>query len=170
MNPWLILGVVLALAGVFAGGDHFGYGRGINEQKVADQAEFDRFNRERDEQKAEANDKYRKQQDANLALMAERDQLKTHLEKEREKNRKATDDLRARYAGLGLRFAVPQSAGLGRGGGCAQGAATDPASAAGATVVQLPDALAADLRSLQYAADQLADDYRQCYDYAQRVR
>ena len=170
MNPYaLIVAIVLAVA-LWFGGDHAGHKRGINAQKVADQRQFDQINAEREQQKATANVIYRKAQDDNLTLMVERDQLKTKLEKEHATNQKATDDLRTRYSGLGLRFTTDQGAGLGLSSRSAQGAGTDPASAIAPAFVQLPDALAADLQQLTFDADRLADDYRKCYGYATQVK
>ena len=143
---------------------------GINEQKVADQARFDKANNDIAEQKAQANAAYRAFQEHNVALMVERDQLKTTLEKEHEKNRIATDALRNKYAAASLRFAASQGAGSGDGGRSAQGAGIDSASSSAAAVVQLPDQITADLRRLSFDADELADNYRECYGYAQRVK
>ncbi|HQR02486.1 MAG: hypothetical protein JSR19_06925 [Proteobacteria bacterium] len=169
-NPWIILGVVLALAGSFVAGDLHGHKQGIAEQKVADQAQFDKINAERAEQIATANAAYRKAQHDNLALMVERDQLKTRLEKEHAANQKATDDLHARYAGVGLRFNLAQGTGLGGSGQRAEGTGSNAAGIGSTAVVQLPDSIAANLRQLAYDADQLADSYRECYGYAEQVK
>ncbi|MDD5247800.1 MAG: hypothetical protein PHY45_02375 [Rhodocyclaceae bacterium] len=169
-NPWIILAVVLALAGCLIGGEMFGHKNGVAEQAVADQAQFDTINRALEKQKVDAAEILAKDNADNLALMAERDQLKTNLEKQREDNRKATDDLRRKYAGVGLRFKPEQSGRSGLGGGCTTGAGTDAAGDGTAATVQLPDALAANLRRLAADCDELNDDYRKAYDYARAVK
>jgi len=170
MNPYLIIGAVFAVITIAAGSYGIGHGHGINEQKVADQAQFDTINREREQQKAEAVALYRSAQADIITLQAERDRFKTQLEKTREQDRTATDSTRNRLAGLGLRFRTEQ--GVGPGPDCAgtlPGIA-HPAGTAPAATVELPGALARDLRSLTGDADQLADDYRQCYAYAVGVK
>lgn len=169
-NPWFILLFVLMLVGAFAGGEHIGNVRGTDAQKVADQKQFDTIEAERTTQKAEANALYRKAQDANLALMTERDQLKTTLGEQDAKNRKATLVLSASLATLKLQFRSAQSAGDRADGGSAKSSAANPACAESAAVVQLPDKVASDLRRLTFDADALADDYRLCYGYATKVR
>lgn len=169
MNPYIILGIVLSLIAAggagFAAGDHVG----AADQKAADQVQFDKINQATADQKTQVNAMYRQKQDANLALMTERDQLKTTLEKEHANHQAATAALRDKYAGLGLRF-IAEAPRLGNGGGCTQSAGVDTASAEPAAIVQLPGEIAADLRRLAFDADQLADDYRECYGYANQVR
>ena len=167
MNPLIYL--VAALA-IFAAGFGGGHRVGTNSQKVADQAQFDQINAVLTEQKATANAAYRTFQENNLALMVERDQLKTNLEKENEANRVATAALRDKYSTVGLRFSTTQDTGHWPGSSAAQSAGTDPASPPAPTVVQLPDKTAADLRLLTYDADTLADSYRKCYGYASQVK
>lgn len=170
MNPYLILTFVLAVIAAGVGGCTYGHGTGIDEQKAADQVQFDKYNQDIADQKTQANALYRKAQDANLALMTERDQLKTTLEKQHAINKANTAALRDKYFGVGLRFSTRQTPGLGSGGGIAQGPGTDPAIDEPTTLVQLPGEIAADLRRLAFDADQLADDYRKCYGYAEKVK
>lgn len=170
MNPYIIIGALIALAAAFFGGDHLGHGRGVNEQKVADQKQFDQINAERAKQKAEANALYQQAQADIIALQADRDALKTTLEKEREEARKTTDDLRTKYAGLSLRFRSVQSGGNRQDGAGAKGAGGNPASPAATTVLQLPDQVAGNLRQLAFDADKLRDDYALCYGYANKVK
>lgn len=170
MNPYLIIGALVALAAAFGGGDYLGHGRGIDEQKVADQKIFDQINAGLAKQKAEANALYQQAQADIIALQAERDDLKTTLEKEREEARKTTDDLRSKYAGLSLRFRSVQSGGNRPNGAGAQSAGGNPASPATASVLQLPDQVAGNLRQLAFDADKLRDDYALCYGYANKVK
>ena len=170
MNPILILVLIIAWLVSLTGVGRWQYTAGQASQKVVDQAQFDGINQQLAEQKAEAAAILKTRNAENLALMVERDHLKTTLEKQHAANQAATDALRARYAGLSLRFQPAQAPGSGPGGGGAQGAGADPARADGAAAVELPAALAASLRQLAYDADTLADAYRECYGYAQAVR
>ena len=170
MNPYFIIGFVLAIITAGVGGCTYGHGTGVDEQKAADQLQFDKYNQDITDQKTKANALYRKAQDDNLALMTERDQLKTTLEKQHAINQAATAALRDKYFGVGLRFSARQTAGFGSGSGSAQGTGTDSAGAEPAASVQLPGEIAANLRRLAFDADQLADDYRKCYGYAEKVR
>lgn len=170
LNPYIIIGTLIALAAAFFGGDHIGHGRGVNEQKVANQREFDRIEGERTKQKAEANALYRQAQADIIALQTERDKLKTELEKKREIDRKATDDDRAKFSGLGLRFQPAEDAGHRGDGICSKGSGTNAAGPADPATIELPASLTAELRQIAFDADKLADDYRECYGYAQAVK
>lgn len=169
MNPYAILALIALLTVSTVGGFAYGHKVGVNEQKASDQGQFDAINKQTTDQKTEANAKYRAAQDANLALMIERDKLKTNLGNEHEKNRAATDALRTQYTGIGLRFTA-ETPRLGNSSGCTQGAGSDPASTPTATVIQLPDAITDNLQQLAFDADQLADNYRLCYGWAEKVK
>lgn len=104
----------------------------------------------------------------NVALMVERDALKTKLEKEDAANRKTTDDLRARYATRSLQFVSSQR--CGPSGGGTGSAAADSSGNDAATIIQLPDEIARNLRQLANDADKLADDYKKCFNYANSVK
>ena len=172
MNQYIIIALVWlsSLLGVGVWQNHSGHVAGVNAQKVSDQVQFDKINQERADQKTAANAEYRKVQDENLALMADREAFKTTLEKEREKNRIATNALRDKYSSVGLRFATGQGAGLGRCSCSTQSPGANSPSSDGPSVVQLPDKVTSDLRQLEYDADTLADEYRKCYSYAQQVK
>lgn len=164
----LVIAAVLAIVAI--GADRFGYTRGVNAQKVADQVEFDAINAKLTTQKAEAAAAYRQAQDDIIALQVERDQIKTDLEKKREADRKTTDDNRTKFASLGLRFPAPKGAGD-RADSCgpkAPGAnAAEPSAPA---TVELPKQITSDLRQLALDADNLADEYRKCHGYAVTVK
>lgn len=170
MNPYLIIGALIALAAAFFGGDYLGHGRGIDEQKVEDQKQFDQINDGLAKQKAEANTIYRQAQADIITLQTERDALKTTLENEREAARKTTDDLRTKYAGLSLRFKSAKTAGDRGNSAGTQSAGSNPAGPAAASVLQLPDQVAVDLRQLAFDADTLKDDYAKCYGYAEKMK
>ena len=169
MNRYLIIGALLAALAAWFSGTVHGHRAGVAEQKAADQILFDEINHKISTQKAEADAAWRAAQDRNLALVVERDRLKTQLEKRHARDAAATDALRDRYARLGLRYAA-ESAGsrCGSDGAAAPGTGTDqPAEPA---VVELPGALTADLRQLAFDADRLADDYRKCRAYVMDAR
>ena len=113
-HPWRAIGMwVLIIAGIFAAAGTIG-GQLQNKftipnsdaQKATDQSRFTAYDSAIATQKAQANLEYRNAQDANVQLMAERDQLRNTLEKARAQNQTATDDLRRRLAGERLRFAA----------------------------------------------------------------
>jgi hypothetical protein len=180
MNPWAIIVVLVLLASYF-GGHHQGYKAGVNEQSVADQklinaansrtqGIIDGYNQQIAEQKATAASKAIDQRDQVIALQAERDKFKNQLGEQHVKNQDATNRLHDVYAAYSLRFrAEPESTGCGYGAGPCESAEGSSARNATAAVVQLPTALAADLRRLAKDADELNDDYKLCYGYAQEV-
>lgn len=166
MNPWTICAALVLVIGAALGGYTTGRAAGVNAQKVADQAAFDEIDQKLTAQKAEANAAYRAFQEHNLALVVERDQLKTNLEKRHAQDAAATDADRRRFAGLGLRFAAAENAGCGDRRLGASSAEADAARPDSAAAVELPAAITSDLRQLTFEADQLADAYRKCYGYA----
>jgi hypothetical protein len=169
MNPWVILAIVLTLGATHTGAYTLGYGNGVNAQKVADQEQFDKLNKDIADQKAQANAKYRDALGSIIALQTERDKFKNQLGEQREKNREVTTKLADAYAAYQLRFSVTEVARCWRGGRYTQGAECDAASPAKTTTVQLPDAITANLRRLAKDADELNDDYKACYAYANQV-
>lgn len=169
INPYVILAIVLAWVCSLAGVGYWQHDAGIASQKITDQVQFDKINQERTDEKAQANAIYRHAQDDNLALATERDQLKTNLEKEHAINQKRTADLADTYARVRLQFNAP-GAGHRDGGGSTEGTNANTTSAASATVVQLPDQITSDLRQLVIDADNLKDNYTECYGYANKVK
>lgn len=170
MNPYLIIGFIVALIVAAAGGFKVGDTYGTDQQKVADQVEFDRINQGIADQKTKAASLLAQKNAENLALMEERDALKINLEKEHAQAQAATAAARDHFAGLGLRFKPAEAAGCRLGSGCAFGAAANTAGVDAAAGVELPGTITASLRQLAYDADTLADAYRECYGYAQQVR
>lgn len=170
LNPWVILGAVLAAIAVYAAGDYRGHARGVNQQKAEDQIIFDNINAKIARQKAEAAAAYRQAQDDVIALQVERDQLKNDLGKRREDDRKATDATRAKFAGVGLRIPAPKSSGVGADSCGPKAAGGDAAKPDAPATIELPAAVTRDLRQLTLEADTLADEYRKCYGYATQVK
>lgn len=173
MNPYVIIGALVAALALGGGGYWYGASVGRAKQEVADQAQFDAVNAKLAAQKAEAATQLAAVNARVLATLTERDALKTKLLTEKDTHDQVTAVLRGRYAALRLRVAVPgaaQAGGGGGGGDGAGGAGGDAARSAGAALVQLPDAVAGDLRQLAFDADRLRDDYALCYGYATQVR
>jgi hypothetical protein len=169
VNPWVILGFVVALATTNLGSYFYGVDIGKDKQAVADQVQFDEINKKLTDQKAEANAKYRDAQGSIIALQEQRDKFKNQLGEQREKNREVTTKLADAYSAYQLRFSVTEVARCWRGGRYTQGAECDAASPAKTTTVQLPDSLTASLRRIVKDADDLNDDYKACYAYANQV-
>jgi len=170
MNPYLIIGLIVAWLASLTGVGYWQHGAGEDEQKVADQAQFDGINKKLADQKTEAAAILAKRNAENLTLMAERDAFKNTLEQERIDHAKVTDDLRTKYAGRGLRFKPQQD---GRSGGCSgspQSTTGNAPSNEAASALQLPDSVTANLRRLTFDADDLNDDYRLCYNYTHKVK
>lgn len=170
-NPWILLAFALALIGVGMYEHSEGVDDGIAQQKVTDQGEFDTINKTLAKNKADAAEILRKKQAENVALMSERDALKTTLEQQRQAHEKENLNLRTQYASLKLRFTVASDGRSGVSGGSpATTASGAPGAASPGIVVELPDTIAADLRQLTFDADQLRTAYGVCYGYATQVR
>jgi len=166
MNTWIKVLIAAIIAAAIATA---AYRTGVNAQKVADQGEFDRINASITEQKAQANAAYRTVQEHNILVMKERDTLKTKLQTEKLTNAKAINDLRTRYANVGLRY-VTKDARLGDGG---VGSLLGTGNAAGnvaTTINELPAAITTSLRSIAYDCDSLNVDYRLLYDWVHSTR
>lgn len=166
LNPWIILAVVLAIVGAGGGGFASGHHFGTDAQKVEDQLEFDRINKQITERKAVADAIYRNAQAVIIQQAADMAQADNQREKERQSNVKTINDLRSRYSGVGLRFSTGQVAGLGRCGLSADGQSADPSSHDGTAEIQLPDAITRRLQDLAYDADALIVDYTILYAWA----
>jgi len=162
MNQYIIIALVWA-GSLFSVGV-WQHGAGVDSQKVADQVEFDRINAGIAEQKAQANAAYRLVQEHNILVMKERDTLKTKLQQEQLTNAKAINDLRTRYANVGLRY-VTKDARLGDSGNSAMLGTGSAAGNVFAETRELPAAITASLRSIAYDCDALNVDYRLLYDW-----
>jgi hypothetical protein len=165
MNAYIKIAIALALLiSAFLFGDHYG----TNNQKVEDQVEFDRIEKERTDQKDAASILYKKLADELLLAQAANQKLISDGVTQRENNRKATDALVAKYSGVGLRYGT-QSSRLGERCSGTQ-SADSQASPAGATVVQLPDTLAGKLRRIVADADYWLDEYRSCFKWVTEMK
>ena len=172
MNIYALAVAVCLWLASLTGVGYWQYGAGKDAQKAADQSRFATYDSAIATQKAQANLEYRNAQDANVQLMAERDQLRNTLEKARAQNQTATDDLRRRLAGERLRFAaaLPREPRPGTDSGSAPASGVDAARADAPAVVELPATLTSDLRQLALDADRLRDEYRLCFDAIHKVK
>lgn len=164
MSPYLIIGFLIALAVAGAGGYVEGHKFGVDQQSVADQAQFDKVNADIAKQKADANATYKAKADEALALTAQRDQLKNQMEVQHAKDSKATDDARTQLAGERLRFA--QDSGSGGGGSSTSSANANPASNNGPATCELSEQTSEPLKQIVYDADKLRDDYALLYNWS----
>lgn len=163
----ILVGLLLVIAAA-VGGDHFGYGRGVASQKVADQVQFDKINKDLTEQKAQANTKYRLLSEQVIANAQSADNFKHQLEVTREKARTDLATLRSQYDTHGLWFTTTKSAGCGASSGGPQGS-QGLGSGLDATVqVELPPTLRSALRKLMDEADEQQVNYQACYDWVNR--
>lgn len=169
LNPWIILGAIIIVLVLCAGSAYEGHEIGVNSQKVADQKQFDLINQTIARNKVKANGILRAAQERNANLAADNEIFNRKLMGEHNANREKTDALERIYAVYGLRFRA-QIAGCGGSSGGSMPSQGDPASTDGTTFVQLPDAIARNLRQLAKDADKLRDDYRLCYDYANQMK
>ena len=168
MNPYIIIAVLLAIAGAFGAGEFDGHKRGTVAQAIADQKQFDAINAQIVTQKMEAHSMLEKAQADIITAQAAADSFKTQLEKDSETRQTQIDTLRRQYAGVSLRFKSAQAPGCGAssaGASSAQGTAPSPD---GGAVVQLPDTVAANLRQLTVDGDTLISEYKKCRDFAYR--
>ena len=170
LNPWIIL---IALVGVLvfgAGCYTKGHSNGAMEQKAADQVELDKVNAQIRANKAEADRILRESKDENIRIQLERDKFKIKLGQEAIANAEKTDALSRIYAAYGLRFRADEARRSGQCGKDGLPSCSDTASPDGGAIIQLPDALAGNLRLLVKDADRLKDNYKTCRDYAIGVK
>lgn len=165
-----ILIYVVAAIVIFAAGFGGGHTVGVNSQKVEDQVQFDKVNKQLEDNKTEAAQILARDNAKNVTLAEERDQIKSTLEKEREDHRTATNELERKYSGIGLRFLTTQNTGCGASGGVTGKAQNDPVNTPTATEIQLPGEITRNLRQLARDADDLNDDYAKCYTGNERLR
>lgn len=165
MSNWII--GLIWLASLVAVG-YWQEGAGENTQKVADQKKFDSIEHDLTEQKAKAGREMQDSLKENLAIATDRDNFKTQLENERETHRIATIALERKYSSLSLQYRAAKDSGSGTSGSRPLPGGENPAVATSTPVLQLPDEITANLRQLTRDADDLNDDYRKCFDFAER--
>ena len=170
MNALLLEGFIAFVIACAVGGGSYmaGHRNGVNEQKAADQAQFDKVNQERVQQQTQAAAILTKIQQGIT------DQVSADAKKVHDLEQHANDlldenlGLRTSLAARSLRFVSTGPAKAGTDRSCrasAPGAAASASHADAPAVVQLPDSLAADLRQLTFDADQLNVNYGKCYGW-----
>lgn len=165
-NPWLLLGIVAIWLASLVGVGYWQHGAGAAAKALDDQHQFDKINHDLTEQKTTAAGLLADAHAANALLQADRDSLKTQLEKDHVQAQAVTNDLRSQLAGVKLQFRAVAGTGCGQGGGGASGGGSDTAGDAGTAVVQIPEKIAGDLRQLAFDDDTVKDDYRTLYRWA----
>lgn len=169
LNPWLILGFVLALAAAGIGGEIHGHKWGVDQQAKADQAQFDRVNADIASNKAQAAALLNEANAKVIQTLTERDALKTRLEAQNAVNRKQTDDLASQLRGMQLRFAA-QDSGSGASGDGAASTVADAANHDAPATCVLSEEASRSIEEIVLDADRLRDDYRLLYDWAHSLR
>lgn len=138
---------------------------GKTAQKVEDQAQFDKINADIANQNAKANALYVATIEEKEKAKKERAAIKLALEKERQSNVQAINDLRTKYAGVSLRYSI-QGSGLGSSDSCAMPGTGSAAGNSSAEEYELPAAITNDLRELAYQCDALNADYKLLWEWA----
>lgn len=167
MNPYAILGGVVALLLSLWGAEHAGETRGHALEHVTMQAKLDKVaddlalqHRQAATLMADAASAAARTAALEAQRTADRDAIHAKDQAITESNRRV---LAARNGGR-LQFAgTCATAGRGASGGGAMPAAADGAGADGAATVKLSEAASRDVRDLVLDADRLADEYRRCY-------
>jgi hypothetical protein len=169
INPWIILGLVLALGAAVGGSYVKGHSDGVDAQTVADQKEFDRINGDLAQQKTDAAAILKKRNADIIAVAVQRDQLKAKLGEQHANDQAATESARRELAGERLRFST-QNAGCGTGSGGTHAAGSGSTVPPATVIVELPETVARNLRQLAFDADTVRDNYALCYGYATQVK
>lgn len=165
INPWVILGVVLAIGAANVEGRWEGHKAGVNAQAMVDQKAIDAVNAQIADNKAEAASKLRDAYAENVRLQGLQDAFKHKLEIEHVANQEKSNKLAAAYSAYSLSFTRTIDSGRGDGSGDSSADKTKSASAQQTEDVQLPDQITRDLQILTKDADDLNDDYKLCYGY-----
>lgn len=166
LNPWVILGVMLALLVMVGVVYTQGHSDGVDDQKLADQAEFDHINAELTKQKAEANALWQEKATANAERATEVGKLTHQLGVQHEENRQLTDRNRLALDALRLRWKSAESSGRGDSAGDTKANHGGAASSTEAAICEFPEALDRSLKEILADADRLRDDYE--YQYNER--
>ena len=159
--------IALMMAAAMSG-TYFGYVNGVNAQKAHDQVVFDSIEKERTDQKAKAAEILAALNQKIITTQAESAKFKSQLESQRATHNQAINDLHTQYSSTGLFFTATKSPGDRDCGGSTGGSQGDATSACNATIIQLSDSVARDLRQLAYEADRLAVEYETCFKYVNR--
>ncbi len=169
MNPYTILGGVLLWSASLVGASWVAHKAGVNAQKVADQAVFDRYETASREQETAANALLHQKEQELIELVLDREALTNQLEKTHASAQRTTNALRGELAGERLRFRTLGAA-CREGGGGAEGTGPGAAGDAGASLQELPREIEGRLRQLAYDADTLRDDYALLYSWSHAVK
>jgi hypothetical protein len=160
-----ICAAALALIAAFVFGYRAGHVHGVDGQKVADQAIFDKTKAALEQQKTEAANTLQAAYAKNAADAASQASRLHDLEERHEQDSQATASANARASARVLRITVPTDPGCrprGAGASASQGAAS---GADATTTVELPAETARRVLAVGFDANTLADNYRACYAF-----
>lgn len=166
MNPYIIIAAFVVLIGSNLSTAYVAKDYGYKSALADTQDEVDTVNENLRMQKAEANALFQVMAEREIQTANERDAFKNKLGAEHVKNQTITNRLRNAIATDKLRFTVEDNRRCGGSGSAADPGQTDTTGNERATTIQLPEETARSLYAIAYDADQLADDYRLCYAYA----
>ncbi len=164
MNPYLIIGLMVAGLSLATGGYVLGNKNGRNAQAVLQQAEFDRVNATLTENKRVASNALLEAQADIIKLQSDRDAFKTKLGEQYAKNRADTDAIRDSLFNSRLQFNA-EITGCGAGSGSPLSTSGNTASDNASATCELPATITANLRQLTLDADRLRDDYWLLYNF-----
>ena len=169
MSPWNIILAIIIVGVLCAGSAYEGHKVGVNSQKVADQAQFDKYNSDIAAQKAQASAELASANTEVIAQKTKSDKLTHDLEVAHETDTQNTNRIHNLSMAYSLRFASAENSGRGDGSADAKAGTGDAAGDTGAAVCQLSDEASKSLDSIAYDADTLRDDYALLYKWAHGV-
>lgn len=162
----LRLAILLALiAGLFGCAVYYGhtrYAEGVRVTKLEWDTDRATWQHALDKQKSDAQAMLSTAQESVDAANAKAIKVAAQQEKDYATYMAGTAALAAQYATHSLRYAAPSSSRCGASGGTTVSGAAAQAQPTARTVVQLPDAIAGNLRQLTVDADKLRNAYGLC--------
>ncbi len=164
MNPYLIIGLMVAGLSLVTGGYALGNKNGRNAQAVLQQAEFDRVNATLTENKRVAANALLQAQADIIKLQSDRDTFKTKLGEQYAKNRADTDAIRDRLLNSRLQF-DSEITGCWAGSGSTLSTSGNTAGNNASARCELPATITENLQQLTLDADRLRDDYWLLYNF-----
>lgn len=169
MNPYTIIAAGILIIGLSIGSYTIGHSNGVNTQKVKDQAEFSRIDKELTKQKEDAAALLDQEIKKGIELTNKNQELIAQGVKDHEEFRKTTADLNRKYNTLKLRFATTSTTTGDSSNSTKSKSGEAVSGTTTTTIVSLPDVVTRDLRQLTTEADNWLGWYRKCYNYVEQV-
>jgi len=164
LNPYVLIGLLIAAIALGAGGYLSGEKNGHNAQKAIDQAQFDKVNADITENKRVANNALIAAQQGIIQIQQQRDAFKQQLGEQHVKDQASTDAIHNLLLNSRLQFTA-EVTGRGASGTSYVPSASNPSGDNGTAVCQLPTTIEGNLRQLTLDADNLRNDYKELYDF-----